>query len=434
MGIKDTIKLSALKLRLLNILNLVFEASSIGISFHIDATSPDMRVCAHLLALIYLVTNLATSEAASRDALPLPLRDIHHFPLLTYLQDIAVASNGDLYMTTVFPDATIYSVSDTTSSTPSASVVHKFEDINATTGIIETQPGIFNLLAGKQGAVGVGFHGTFGVFELDTRHGEPVITELVHLSNAGLIVGVIPTPSMPEVLLVSDSTLGKVWRVDTAARKYEEVLHDVSMEPPPWAALPFGIGGVQFHKGYLYFVVSFEALIYRIRFTEDGYPVPGADIELVVAVRSIYIDNFVIGPGDGDIIWAATNADNKLFAITPDGNVTVVAGAPDETTIEGDVAGAFGRVPGDTNTLYLVTSGGLVNPINGTVFEGGKVVALDTTGFLEDSNASDDHTIANSKIDADSQQPLSRQILSGTPNPVLDLLYAFLEYIVGQGF
>ncbi len=391
-----------------------------------------MTVYAHLLALISVVTCLAISVQASHQSFPLPLRDIHQFPLTTYLQDVAVASNGDIYMTTVFPDASIYAVSGATTSTPATSLVHRFDDMNAATGMIERQPGVFTFLAGNQSSLGVGIHGTFGVFELDTRRGKPTITELVHVPNGGLIVGVIPIPGVPNALLVSDSTLGKVWRVNTATRKCEQVLQDASMKPPPWAPLPFGIGGIQFHKGYLYFVACFEALIYRIRFTDDGYPAPGAEVELVLALRSIYIDNFVIGPGDDDTIWAATNADNRLFAITPDGNVTVVGGAPDELTLAGVVAGAFGRLPGDTNTLYVITAGGMLNPINGTLFEGGKVVAVDTTSFVEDSKSSNDLFVSNSKVPFGTRQPVKKGDFDCTSKSVLGLFHIFFGYIIGR--
>jgi hypothetical protein len=391
-----------------------------------------MRLYAHLLALVHVITCMAVSVQANYPSFPLPLRNLHQFPLTTYLQDVAVASNGDIYMTTVSPDASIYSVSGATTTTPTVSLVHKFDGINAATGIIETQPGVFTFLAGRQSSLGVAILGTFGVFELDSRHGKPIITELVPVPDSGLIIGVIPIPGVPDTLLVSDSTLGKVWRVNTATRKYEQVLDDASMKSPPWAPLPFGIGGIQLHKGYLYFVACYEALIYRIRFTDDGYPAPGAEVELVVALRSIYIDNFVIGPGEDDTIWAATNADNRLFAITPDGNVTVVAGAPDELTVAGDVAGAFGRLPGDNNTLYVVTAGGMLNPINGSLFEGGKVVAVDTTSFLEDSKPPNDVFPPNSKIPISTQQPGSMEVFGCTSRSVLELFHIFLSYIIGR--
>lgn len=388
-----------------------------------------MKLHARPLPLFHVVTRLVVTVQASRHSLPLPVHDIYQYPLTTCLQDVAVGSSGDIYMTTVFPDASIYAVSGATTSTPTASLVHKFDDINAATGIIETEPGVFTFLAGKQRALGVGILGTFGVFELDTRHGKPTITELVHVPDGGLLVGVIPIPGVPDTLLVSDSTLGKLWRVNTATRTYEQVLQDASMAPPAWAPLPFGIGGIQLHKGYLYFVASFEALIFRVRFTDDGYPAPGAKVERVLAFRSIYIDNFVVGPGDEDIIWAATNADNRLIAMTPDGNVTVVAGAPDELTIAGDVAGAFGRLPGDTNTLYVVTSGGLLNPLNGTYFEGGKIVAIETAGFVEESK----HVPASTmRIPFRTQQPAGTGSFGYTPEFVLDVFRVFLGYLIGR--
>lgn len=41
-------------------------------------------------------------------------------------------------------------------------------------------------------------------------------------------------------------------------------------------------------------------------------------------------------------------------------------------------AAAFGRLKKDTNTLYVVTSGGLGLPVNGTITECGKLVVFNT--------------------------------------------------------
>jgi hypothetical protein len=391
-----------------------------------------MEFFTRLVISICILASYTLSVQADWQSHPLPLRDLHKFPILTYLQDIAVGTNGDIYMTTVFPDASIYSITGATSKSPTASTVHKFRSLNAATGIIETQPGIYTFLAGNQSSLGVGIHGTFSVFELDTRDGdsEPLITELVPVPEAGLIVGVIPVPGVPNTLLVSDSTLGKIYRVNTATRQYESILQDASMIPPPWSPLPFGIGGIQLHKGYLYFVACFEALIYRIKFTDDGYPAPGAKVELVLALRSIYIDNFVVGPGDNDTIWAATNADNRLVAVTPDGTVTVVAGAPDELTVAGDVGGAFGRLPGDEKTLYVITAGGLLNPINGTTFEGGKVTAVDTTTFVEDGKESDVQGRPEFKDLFGAHRPADGGFFETAARPVREILRLFVSYII----
>jgi hypothetical protein len=52
-----------------------------------------------------------------------------------------------------------------------------------------------------------------------------------------------------------------------------------------------------------------------------------------------------------------------------------------EMSVAGCTAAAFGRSKKDGKTLYVTTSGGQAVPVNGTVTEGGKVVAIDTSGY-----------------------------------------------------
>lgn len=153
------------------------------------------------------------------------------------------------------------------------------------------------------------------------------------------------------------------------------------MRYPDWRFTPQGIDGLHVHNGYLYWGNSFLASIFRIPITDEGFAVPRAESELVKEIISIFVDKFAIGPQDGDTIWVTTNEANQLFAITPDGTDIVVAGAPDRTTLAGCTPAAFGKVDMDINILYVVTSGGLGFPNNGTITEGGKIVAIDTTGF-----------------------------------------------------
>ncbi|CAI7657618.1 unnamed protein product [Penicillium glandicola] len=177
--------------------------------------------------------------------------------------------------------------------------------------------------------------------------------------------------------------MGLVWRVDTRTRKYEPAIKDdETMHFPAWAVTPFGINGLLILNGYLYWSNSYLASVYRIAITKDGYAAPGAHGDLVKRIQSVCLDTFCLRPGDNDIIWGATDADNRLVAVTSDGTATFVAGAPDEMTLAGSVAPGFGTLPGDTDTLYVATSGAMVFPVNGTIIEGGKIVAVDTTGFL----------------------------------------------------
>lgn len=77
------------------------------------------------------------------------------------------------------------------------------------------------------------------------------------------------------------------------------------------------------------------------------------------------LDDLTTGPLDEDAIWVATNPGNTVVAVRPDGSTIVVV--------------AFGRTWKDRDILYVVTGGGLAGPVNGTLTEGGELIAIGTT-------------------------------------------------------
>ena len=58
------------------------------------------------------------------------------------------------------------------------------------------------------------------------------------------------------------------------------------------------------------------------------------------------------------------------------GKAKIVVGSVSEMTVAGSTALAFGRGKKDKDVFYVSTGGGLFKPINGTVTEGAKVVAV----------------------------------------------------------
>ncbi|EON97825.1 putative six-bladed beta-propeller -like protein [Phaeoacremonium minimum UCRPA7] len=151
------------------------------------------------------------------------------------------------------------------------------------------------------------------------------------------------------------------------------------MAIPANSALQIGINGIKVFHGYLYWANSFEATIYRLKLDAKGYAAKGAKVEPVAVVDAAFIDDFTID--STGVIWAATNLDNRVLAIKPFGENVVVEGSLTELTVAGDTAAAFGRLKADKKVLYVSTSGAEGAPVNGTITEGGKVVAIDTSGF-----------------------------------------------------
>lgn len=345
-----------------------------------------------LVQIIIVVASFIQDGSAFEPSLPLPIRDIHQFSNPSYIQEVLVRSNGDLLVSTVWPNATIYSVENPGSDNPIVSLVLTAEGINAIPSMVEIRPDVFYCLGGMIAVPGAGIWGTFSVWELDLRSHNKLkksqtgLRQLTTFPNNGLPAALVPIPGVPNKVLVADSQLGIIMRVDVVTGEKETIIKDKSMEPPAWAPLPAGMIQIILHKGYLYYSLIFEALLYRIRLTEDGYLYPGAVGELVAPVHAVSVDKFTIGPEGYDDLWAATDADNRLVHVSPDGNVTFVAGAPDEKTLLGSVAAAFGKAPGEEKILYVGTCGGFDNPLEGSVTEGGKLVAIDTSAFYGESS------------------------------------------------
>jgi hypothetical protein len=141
---------------------------------------------------------------------------------------------------------------------------------------------------------------------------------------------------------------------------------------------------VRIKNGYLYFSNSNLVKIFRIKITKDGYVAQNgkADVDVYADLGkvTIFVDDFTFK--DDGTLWAVSNDGNTIVAVSKDGKIIEeVAGRRDQLTIAGGTAAAFGRTKKDRDVLYVSTAGGLDAPVNGTVTEPGKVVAVDTAGY-----------------------------------------------------
>ncbi|KAK4145563.1 uncharacterized protein C8A04DRAFT_26561 [Dichotomopilus funicola] len=399
----------------------------------------------HLTSWVLLAGPALTTAGCGPTHL-LPTRQIYQFSKPTYLQALHVRANGDMLLGTVFPNASLYYLSappiNDPDTPPTVTTLATFAGIpspdgttiNAITGIAETESGVFALTGGVQQT-----HHQPQQPQQPTPPPDPPPEPFRRVETQTPPPPPHPSlrppllPAHPTILLIADTSLGQILRVDTRAQTWEVILSDAdagkgSVRYPPWASLQFGVNGLtvryapsaagdgegevgedwgEYGEGegglWLYWSNSFLATVYRLWITADGYPVGGGSgktrrplAEKVASVRALFVDGLVSGPAPGsyssdsserrgkrEVLWAATNVDNTVRAISDRGEVTTVAGAPDEMTVAGAVAPRFGRRPGDEHTLYVATSGGLVLPVNGTELEGGKVVGIDTRGLFK---------------------------------------------------
>ncbi|KAI0200567.1 hypothetical protein F4808DRAFT_428316 [Astrocystis sublimbata] len=324
-----------------------------------------------------------TPQNAPRSAnLPLPARTIFQLDSTandSWFENIAIRRNGDLLVTMTQPNASLYSIRRPLSDSPEASVIN-IKDANGLTGIVETSPDVFAVAGATFSALAEAVAGTSKVWEVDFRGPEPTTRLIVKMPEAVLLNGLASISTCSSsAILIADSGLSRVWRVDMKTGAYETAVEIPEMQSVADAPIPLGVNGLKIRNGYLYFSNSNLAAVYRLRIDQRGMAAKGAQAELIAEFHTDDIDDFEID--ERGQIWAATNFNNTVAVDGPGSAATVVVGRSTDLTVAGDTALAFGRTKGDKNIVYTVTGGALARPVNGTITEPAKIVAIDRTGF-----------------------------------------------------
>ncbi|KAI0484231.1 hypothetical protein GGR56DRAFT_662487 [Xylariaceae sp. FL0804] len=346
-----------------------------------------------LAGLLTLFTTLASSASLSHTL-------VHQFAKPTWLENIAVRANGELLLTEYSPQGILWRVTSSGPAGPASAasvdvvVAHNFTAAGLADGLLgiaETATDVFAVVGFTTSSSASG-DTTWDLFSVDFNGGgigpaastsSPTVSLIANLPNAGLANGVAALPSNSSVALVADSTAGLVYRVDLDSGAVDVAASVPEMTAPSDAGLLtyLGVNGIKVSDGYLYWTRSDMATIYRVAIGTDGYVADGAAVETVadLSASTAFIDDFVIS---GANIFVTTNSNNQLMAVEiSSGQSEVVAGSPQQLTVAGDTACAFGRGPAYEKYLFVTTNGALKAPVNGTVSEGGKVVAIDTTNF-----------------------------------------------------
>ncbi|KAK4183345.1 hypothetical protein QBC35DRAFT_508217 [Podospora australis] len=323
-----------------------------------------------------------TPNISGPTKIPLPDRIVYQFPNLAWIENIAVRSNGDLILTQLTPKAAVFAIEKPASSSPQIQLVNEFPaDVEGLTGIVETTPDTFvftggNLHTGEYFAWSVDFN----------RRPHPVVKQIVQLVDVGLPNGLCTLPWLNHVVLISDSSLGQVWRLNTHTGNFDVAVKVPEMTPVQQGgsgAAATGVNGITIFKGWLYWTNSAAKTIYRLKITRDGSIARGAKVEVVAKLDVGFVDDFAIDLERG-IIFVTTGLDNRVWAVDvhPGGKAPVlVVGATNQLTVAGSTSAVFGRTSRDRKVLYVTTSGALSAPVNGTLAEPGKVVGVDTKGF-----------------------------------------------------
>ncbi|KAL6899911.1 hypothetical protein GGI43DRAFT_384086 [Trichoderma evansii] len=328
-----------------------------------------------------LASALPTKDARNASK---TLRDVIVFPNDTWIENIAVRSNGNLLVTLM----SLPEVWEVEPISGSAELVYSFPNATVSLGIAEVGHDIFAVNVGNLSTPTTGLPGSWSVWTLDYNKANPSSNKptgkkITAIPPAVFLNGLATLPTMPGVILTGDSFLGQIFAVDTFNSRYNVAIDVPEFKPNKSTALQFGVNGIKMHDGNLYFTNSLKSpLLASIPLSING---SAAGPVKTIAKSAQYpvdqgfqADDFALD-AKAEHAWVATNPSNLVVRInTATGRQQVVAGGKSEQTVAGATSAAFGRNWHDKDILYIVTDGGLADPSSAGV-AGGKIVALDTT-------------------------------------------------------
>ncbi|HYO84373.1 MAG TPA: hypothetical protein VES20_23415 [Bryobacteraceae bacterium] len=275
---------------------------------------------------------------------------IKPYPPGTVLENIAISSAGDLFVTSLL-EGIIYKVS------PSGASL------------------VFGQVPGELAGIAFGTDGTLvGAGQKSFYQFAPDGTSslVTNVSSAGYLNGV--TPFRPDTFLVADDGAATIWKIDLSTRSASEwLVHDLLAAPPN--GLPIGANGIKLFRGAAYISNTGAETIVRVPIVAGG--AAGAP---EVYASSIAADDFAFG-ADGSVF--ATTQTGFLFRLHPDGTRTTIP-----TGTLGDAALAFGRTAADRQHIYVVNNGGAFfnlpgGPQAATILR----LGTDTTGVVPETQA-----------------------------------------------
>ncbi|KAI8665519.1 hypothetical protein LRP88_03978 [Fusarium phalaenopsidis] len=230
----------------------------------------------------------------------------------------------------------------------------------STIGITEHRPGVFVFGAGNLTVSPLGIEpDSMKLFRLDFHQKRPSVQLITAMPEASLIND-ITSFSRTEVL-VSDINLGVVYKVNVTTGASDTVLSGRDFA---------GINGIRVQNGFLYYASTSNETFFRVPIDDNATATGAAE----VIAAGVPMDDFALMP-DGTA-YITTMGLNQVVRVDSGGRMSTVAGAVSSFDIAGATSARFGSSRNDRLVLYVTTNGGTPTPVNGTVTEPAKIVAV----------------------------------------------------------
>lgn len=260
-------------------------------------------------------------------------KTVAEFPAKTFLENIAVDANDDLFVTN-YDDGIIYKV-----EAASGNFTEFAKTGGNAAGIAFDKHGDL-LVAGSDGKKQTVFH--------LTKTGE--ITPLIVIEDAIFLNGM--THLTENRYLIADSYKAAIWEIDAEAKTAKIWLSSerLAHARDPFHPVPMfpGANGIKIFGDYAYISSTQQQFLVRVAL-EENFTAGAAEIFLT----NINIDDFAFDANGN--IYAATHVYNNVVRISPETVVTVIG----EENLTGSTALAFGRTAENKEAIFVTSNGGM---------------------------------------------------------------------------
>jgi putative intracellular protease/amidase/sugar lactone lactonase YvrE len=285
-------------------------------------------------AIVAALNNQLPPIFANTPEVIVPANVVAEFPVNTFLENIAIASQGDIFVSS-YEEGKIYRLT-------SSGDKSEFAKIDGTiAGIVIDRED--NLLV----ASSIGSQ-TLAVFHINQNG---TVETLVTLPDAIFLNGM--TYLTGDRYLIADSYKGAIWEIDANAKTARIWLqHERLARSNPNHPFP-AVNGLKIYANTLYASNTQRQQLVRIPINSD-YTAGTPELFLT----NVNLDDFAFDVNGN--LYGTTHVYNSVVKIAPDGQVTTIANA--EQGMIGSTALAFGRTNSDRTAIYVTTNGGMSLP------------------------------------------------------------------------
>lgn len=280
---------------------------------------------------------------------------LFNFSSYVDIENSALRPNGHLLLTT-FDQGHLYNL-NTSGRTHQAQLIAALPGATALCGITAIDHDKFAVVGGVRGSYSY-TNETLYTVDFTRNAISPIIRTVASIPNAVMLNGMASLPTQPHIVLIADSRLGCLFRVDTRTGISKVAFKDDSLGAPTNASIPIGINGLKIARGYVYLTNTARGTFSRIPVSADGLKF--GDVELIATLdMSVSGDDWDDFAVDANGVAYVAQPDNSIARIQPDGQQSIVAGGGDTN----DIIGPTSVQIGSTGELYVTTRGGTVDGV-----------------------------------------------------------------------